>query len=193
VRAADALIEFLVGGLFAWVTYGMLASLRRAGNLNVRNTLALSLISIFALSAPHRIVHAMRLVLDRSQTDVVSLTVDAAILVGLGWYALNRSRFASVIVPEEREHFAVFADMVGLENLRTRLRRLDSDLALETAKQQTLIANLRAVVPPMEELRAVAMEIYQTRDVLKVHTRLGVALQRLDAVQDLMRIVGPEA
>jgi hypothetical protein len=166
MRLADGIIEIVATLLFAYVAISVASSLYRSGNFSV---LAVAFISVFAFSAPHRLIHAHRLLTGIGPTDPVGLMIDAVMLVSLGVYVMARFR----LHPLAGEKFTLIADQVGLERWRTEVaecqrqalqaqaeaRQLRSDLDLERARVATFAVQIQGIVPLAADLAAHAAEV----------------------------------
>jgi hypothetical protein len=166
MRLADAVIEAMAAVLFAWVASSVTLSLIRSRNFS---WLAVSLIGVFAVSAPHRALHAGRLLLGHSDATWDSVAVDAAVLVFLALYVALRSR----VHPLAGERFVLVADQLGYERLHAEIaglraqvdaclqseRNLRGDLDLERARVETFTAQLRTVVPIACDLAEHAVDV----------------------------------
>jgi hypothetical protein len=154
MRLADAAIEAAAAALFAWVALSVTLSLIRSRNFS---WLAVSLIGVFAVSAPHRALHAVRLSVGHSDASWDSAAVDAAVLIFLALYVALRSRVHQLA----GERFVLVADQLGYERLHAEIaelraqvdaclqseRNIRGDLDLERARVETFTAQLRTVVP----------------------------------------------
>jgi hypothetical protein len=190
---ADALVELCAGLLFALVAALMLRSLRRAGTLTWHNSLALALVSVMVVSAPHRGLRALRLFLalgvPNSAATLVfpeGIVVDALVLVGLIWYLLAFTRAGRVVIPGERERFALFADQVGLEGMRAELGQLRDQVRLERARSAVVIEHLRQAAEPLDEVRHTALALAEVSHDDEQRDRLRAIADRVAAVSQLV-------
>lgn len=168
MKLADGIIEIVAGLLFAYVTISVGRSLYRSGSFSV---LAVAFLSVFAFSAPHRLIHAHRLLTGIGPTDPLGVAIDAVMLVSLSAYVLARFRMH----PLAGERFTLIADQVGLERWRSevsechkqtqdalaQVRQLRSDLDLERARVTTFATQIQGIVPLAADLAAHASEVAQ--------------------------------
>jgi hypothetical protein len=168
MRLADGIIEIVASLLFAYVTISVAISLYRSGSFSV---LAGAFLSVFAFSAPHRLIHAHRLLTGIGPTDPVGVVIDGLILVSLGVYVLARFQ----LHPLAGEKFTLIADQVGLERWRSEVaachkqtqeaqevgQQLRSDLDLERARVTTFATQIQGILPLAADLAAHAAEVAQ--------------------------------
>jgi hypothetical protein len=181
----DVAVECAAGGLFGGLSIVLFVALRRSGNVNRQNVLALAVVWIFGASCLHRFYHAYRIVSGRSFPNEIDLAVDTLVLVGLVAYAVARER--AVVDDDQQPLMALFADRVGLERLEAEVRQLRSDHDLEVARREVFTASLRQVIEPMEELRQAAVDTIAGGDERE---RMQEILPRLRTLEEMSRILG---
>jgi hypothetical protein len=194
---ADALVELCAGLLFAVLALLMLRSLHRAGTLTWNNSLALALIFVIGISAPHRGLRAARLLIalhmPNSAATLVfpeGIIVDALVLVGLVWYLLAFTRAGRVVIPGERERFALFADQVGLRQMRAELALLRDQVGLERARSAVVTEHLRQAAAPLDEVEQVALALAEESHDPEQRERLRALAGQIAIVGQLVHPLG---